>query len=237
MFRNWASTFTISFIFCLISFYLVRIADNLILSGFLRLNNICHEYHTLYIIYKNGQIDNWTEGELIFINSVPYLLAILTGIYLPHFFRNQRSRLIQLAVTWYSFQLVLLFTGGLVSGLFEYSGIGISIVWFIKYKSLQVISVIITLLALTWSLRRYAWYYIRCLPDCEEIFDTQTKINMLKKIALYPFVFSSIIVLAFNSIETILNHSISLFCGLLLIILLFHVVTDVFIPRAISPPD
>ncbi len=223
----------VSFIFCFFCFILVRIADNYILSEFLRFNEINHDYHLFFIKYKSGQIDNWTEGKLIFINTMPYILSVLIGIYLPHFFRYSK-RIVQLFITWFSFQLVLLFIGSLISGLLEYKGLGITLVWFLKYKSIQVIAVVFILLILWFSIRRYAWYFIRCMPDCVELFDTTQKSRYLLRIALYPFVLSMIVVLSMNSKETLLNHSISQVTGLLLIVLLFQTLPDVLIPNEIK---
>lgn len=230
MFKSGIIIICISSILCLVNFLLVRIADNLILSIFLRSNEIYHQYYYFFVEYRNGRVENWTEGELIFINTIPYLIAIITGIYLPHFFRNTRSRILLLAITWFSFQLVLLFLGSLVSGLFEYKGLGIALVWFLNNKSLQVIAVILTMSALTWSLRRYAWYFTRCVPNCEDIFDHNMKCLQLRMIALYPFIASVLVIISFNRIETILNHSISMFCGLMVIAMIFHSIPEVFIP-------
>lgn len=230
MFKSGFIIICISSILCLVNFLLVRIADNLILSIFLRSNEIYHQYYIFFVEYRNGRVENWTEGELIFINTIPYLIAIITGIYLPHFFRNTRSRILLLAITWFSFQLMLLFLGSLISGLFEYKGLGIALVWFLNSKSLQIIAVILTMSALTWSLRRYAWYFTRCVPNCEGIFDHKMKCMQLRMIALYPFIASVLVILSFNGIETILNHSISMFCGLMVIAMIFHSIPEVFIP-------
>lgn len=221
----------ISFIFCTLSFVIVRFADNFLLSIFLDANNIFHDYYYFYIEYKNGRSENWSEGKLIFINTVPYLASLLTGIYLPHFTRNLRSKIFQLFIVWFSFHLVLLFVGSLISGLFQYQGLGIALVWFLQSKALQIITVMIILFALTWSARRFTWYFLRCSSKCEEVFDDSIKWRYLKIIALFPFLLSCILILSFNKFETILNHSISMASGLLIMAIIFHTVSEVFIPK------
>lgn len=220
--------FIFSFIFCLISFFIVRVTDTLILSQFLNVYNICHHSSLLLVEYCNGNQQNWTEGRLIFIHTIPYLLMLLTGLYLPHMIRTIKSILLKLSITWLCFQMVILFSGSLIAGLVEYKGLGVPLTWFLMNTGLRITAAIILLAALTFAMTRFSWYFIRCAPlsYCTSLDGMK---HWLKWAVISPYVTAFAITLSFTPYELLLNYSITFFTGIIFMLTISSRTTNVYL--------
>lgn len=222
------SGFIFSLFFCLISFFIVRISDTYILSKFLDFYNICHHSSLLLIEYCNGNQQNWTEGRLIFIHTIPYLIMLLTGLYLPHMIRTIKSSLLKLSIAWLCFQMVILFSGSLIAGLVEYKGLGVPLTWFLMSVGLRITAVIILLAALTFTMSRFSWYFIRCAPlyCCTSLEGMK---YWLKWVVISPYTIAFAAILIFTPLELLLNYSITFLIGIIFLLTIMSSTTKVYL--------
>ncbi len=228
---NWKYILT-STIICFITFLVVRISDTVVLSAFLRLNDISHTFSFFYVEYGYAPVNNWTEGKLIFIHSVPYLIYVLAGLYLPHYFRNYHY-LIQLVVNWVCFHLILLVMAGLASGLFLYSGPGVALTWFFVNLPLRITGVLVMLIFMFFAIRRFAWYFMNIISEFTDEYDPhQSKLEM-RQLILIPFAISFIMVIPLTGMQTILNFTFSLVLGIIYIAVVFKKIPEVYILKRI----
>ncbi len=218
-----------SAIVCFITFLLVRVGDTLVLSAFLRLNDINHSFSFFYVEYGYAPRNNWTEGKLIFIHSVPYLLYVISGIYLPHYFRYSHY-LVQLTINWISFHLILLVMAGLASGLFLYSGPGVALTWFFVNMPVRIIGVLVMLILIFISVGRFAWYFMNSIPAYAE-YDPYKALLDMRKLVPVPFVISFIMIIPMADRQTLLNFGFSLVLGLLYTAVILKRVPEVYIVK------
>jgi hypothetical protein len=204
----------ISVVLCLMAFFLVKVGDTVILSLFLRLNGIQHTFSFFYVEYGHAPFNNWTEGKLIFIHSVPYLLYVLAGLYLPHYFRNSAYSM-QLAINWISFHAILSVMAGIVAGLFIYYGPGVALTWFFVNMPVRIAGVIVILVIILIAVRRFAWYFMFSLPDTVEVTDHHQSQNLLRQLVLFPFMLSFLMIIPFVDMFTLLNFIFTFILGLI----------------------
>lgn len=210
------------------SFLLIRITNNFLLSLFLRSRHICHIPRLLSVEYCNGLDTNWTEGSLLFIHTVPYLVLLFGGIFIPHFLR-MKNWLFNLIITWLCLHMVMLFTGGLVSGLFEYKGLGIPLEWFFVNTSLRIIGVIILTIIIGYSSRRYGWYFLKCVSNPSILNDTEPMKKWLISILVIPLLISGILIGSFSPMELLLSNLLAFITGLLYVPFIMSTVTKVYL--------
>lgn len=217
----------ISLSLCFLAFLMVRVGDTMVLSLFLRLNGIQHTMSFFYVEYGHAPFNNWTEGKLIFIHSVPYLIYVLVGLYLPHYFRNS-PYWIQLAVTWLSFQAILSVMAGLVAGLFIYYGPGVALTWFFVNMPVRIAGVIVMLIVILLAVRRFAWYFMFSLPETINISDHHHSRNLIRQLVLFPFILSFVMIAPLVDMFTLLNFIFSFILGLI-----FYFVVNQMMPGVI----
>lgn len=230
MYRKLHKYTLISSIFCVISFFAVRFADTAILSIFLRFNHIMHKYSVFHIEYLPGSQNNWSEGKVILIYSVPYVLFAVAGIFLPHMVRRISNFNVHMAITWLSFQMVLLVLSGLCSGLFEFKGIGVIMEWLFVNKAVRVMAAAILLMLILFSARRFAWYFLQNVPHRTLHDDFDQRKFWMNRVLFYPFLISFLFILPFTDIHTWLNFSFTLLTGLIFIGVIYHSTHMVYIP-------
>lgn len=219
----------LSSLVCLASFVLVRVTDTTILSVFLRLNNIYHEYSFFHIDYMPGGQHNWTEGKVIFIYTVPYVVFALLGIYLPHFFRYTKSLWLHLSVTWLSFHLLLAVMAGLAAGIFQYRGPGVALEWLFVNMPVKIIGVMIMLIILFVAARRFGWYFLRKVPNPIYQDDFDDRHLWFNKVLLIPFLACFVLIFPLSELETWLNFVFSFMLGLVFIAVVYRTIPLVYI--------
>lgn len=221
----------ISSLICFASFITVRIADTVILSAFLRFNNIYHKYSIFHIEYLPGGQSNWTEGKVIFIYTLPYVIFALLGIYLPHLLRRTNNFWIQLSVNWLSFHMLLLLMAGLSAGIFQFRGVGVALEWFFVNIPVKVAGVIILLTVLIFATRRYGWYFLRRVPDRIYQDDLEYRRKWVNAVVLLPFAASFALIFPMSEYETWLNFVFSFLLGLISIWIIHLTLPMVYIPE------
>lgn len=219
--------FLLSVIISTASFLLIRILNNQILCQFLRFRDICHIPNLLSVEYCNGRAANWTEGSLLLIHTTPYLLFLFGGIYIPHYFKV-RNRLFRLTITWICLHMVLLFTGGLISGLFEYKGLGIPLTWFFINNTLRITGVVILIILTGYSIRRFGWYFLACVPNQGYLQNTDSMKTWLIGSLLIPLFISGIVISSLSDLDLLLNHAMSFITGLLYLPVITATVPSVY---------
>lgn len=219
-----------STILCFATFLIVRVGDTFVLSAFLRLNDINHTFSFFYVEYGYSPVNNWTEGTLIFIHSVPYLLYVITGIYLPHYFRYSHY-LVQLTINWICFHLILLVMAGLAAGLFLYSGPGVALTWFFVNMPVRIIGVLIMLILMLIAIRRFAWYFMNNISAFTEEYDLYKARLDIRHFVLVPFVISFIMLIPLTDRQTILNFAFSLVLGFIFVSVIFNRIPEVYIVK------
>ncbi len=148
----------------LFAFLVVRILDTGILSIFAFLNGIKFNYSPFLVTFPALGQSGWTEGKVILIYTLPYLFFGLLGMYLPEFISRKRNWIFRLTITWLSFYMVILVGGALISGIFEFRQLGVAMTWLIPYIWLRILTVFVMITWLTFSSRRFCWYFLRAVP-------------------------------------------------------------------------
>jgi hypothetical protein len=194
------------------------------------MNNINHLFSWFYVEYGYSTINNWTEGKLIFIHSVPYLLYVIAGIYLPHYFRYS-SAMVQLIINWISFHLLLYVMAGLVSGLFIYYGPGVAITWFFVNMPVRIAGVIIMLILIFMSVGRFAWYFMFSIPETIDISDHHQSQFLIKQFVMVPFIITFAMIAPLTDMFTLLNFALSFLLGVVFIFLIYQMVPGVYLHR------
>ncbi|HLO57961.1 MAG TPA: hypothetical protein VK172_01545 [Lentimicrobium sp.] len=220
----------ISAIFCLCSFMLVRFTDSAILSVFLKINHINFDFSIFKVTYLTGGQGNWTEGKVIFIYTLPYLMFALAGIFLPHILRRRNNIFLQMAITWLSFQMVLIVLAGLVSGIFEFQGIGVAMEWLLVNMPVKIFTSLFLLMLIYFSVRRFGWYFLRKVPHRSLHDDLDQRRRWLNHVVLYPFLISFAFIFPFAGIDTWLNFVSSFITGLIFILVIYKMIPLVYIP-------
>lgn len=220
----------VSSVFCFTAFFIVRITDTAILSLFLKYNHINHVYNVIFVEYMNGGQNNWTEGKVIFIYTVPYFLFALGGIFIPHFLRRKDNIYLQLSITWISFHMVLLVLAGLAGGIFEFRGLGVAMEWFFINKVVKIVAALLLIAVIFTTIRRYAWYFMRKVPHRSLHDDFDHRKLWIKKSVLLPFLFAFALIFPFASLETWLNFVFSFVIGLVFIGNIYRALPLVYIP-------
>lgn len=220
----------ISTVFCLSAFFIIRIADTVILALFLRFNEINHIYHFFFVEYMNGGQSNWTEGKVIFIYTVPYLIFALGGIFIPHLLRRKDNFYLQLWVTWLSFHMVLIVLSGLAGGIFEFRGLGVAMEWFFINRVVKIAGALLLIAVIITTIRRYAWYFLRKVPHRSLHDDFDHRRLWINSAVLIPFLISFILIFPFSNLETWISFVSSFVLGLLFIGNIYRALPLVYIP-------
>lgn len=212
-----------SMILCIVAFFLVRIGDNLLLSAFAWLNNISQNFSLILITFPQSGQENWTEGKVLFIYTVPYLVYALAGIYLPHFISPYVHWRLKLFITWIFFHLLLMLIAGLFAGIYEYRGVGVALEWVFVNIWIRAIGVLVIGSLLIYNSRRYAWYFLRCLPNATFRTDSVTMIYWLRFQVMMPFLLSFTVILAIGGKPLLINYIISWILGATMIRMSYRV--------------
>lgn len=221
----------ISLILSVFSFLLVRIGDNLLYTALLRMNGIFHDYKLFEVIYMNGRGSAWTEGMVVFIHTMPAIVYAVIAAMLPHYILARMNWFFRLTVTWISFHLLLMVMSSLVSGLFEFYGLGVALKWLFVNNAVRITGVILILFTLLFASRRFAWYFLRSAPAHNLIMDEERMRVFIRRFVLLPFLFSFAFILPLASETTILDFGVALPLGLVTILILFGILNKVWIPE------
>lgn len=221
----------ISAVICVLTMILVRLTDMIFLSGLLNLGNITHLYSPFHITYPHYGQGGWTEGKLLFFYTFPYLVAGLSGTYLPLLMKYTNNWIVRLSISWVSFHLILMVVASMITGLFQYRGLGVPLDWFLENAILQIIAVIIIFIFLAIGIRRFCWHFLSSAPDYifmkEDIIEDEENMkSWLRMVVLIPFAVSTIVFGAIAGIEVILNSIVSLVSGLILIAVINSMVRE-----------
>jgi hypothetical protein len=220
----------LSTLICIAAYMAVRIADVLILTAFLRFNNISFKYSPFLVEYVAGGKGNWTEGKVLFIYTLPHLTFALLGIYLPHILRRKDSIWFQLTITWLSFHMILMVMSGLATGIFMYKGVGVALEWIFVNTPVKVTGVLIILSMLFVSARRFGWYFLRKVPDGIYHDDYQHRRLWLNRAVLIPFIVSLCFIFPAAGPEMLIESVCTLVLGLIFIAVIYRMIPLVFIP-------
>lgn len=125
--------------------------------------------------------------------------------------------------------MVLIFSGGLVSGLFEYKGLGIPLTWFFINGSLRITGVIIMIILIASSARRFGWYFLKSVPDKLMLTDIELMKKWLIVSLVMPLLLSGILVNIFTPLELLLNHSMSFVTGMLFMPVIIGTASKVYL--------
>lgn len=191
----------------LIAFVFVRMLDTAVLSIFANLNDIKINYSPLLVTFPAIGQSGWTEGKIILIYTVPYLLFGLLGMYLPEFISRKINWKYRMAIIWLSFHMVILVGGSLISGIFEFRQLGVAMAWLIQYMWLRILTVFIIVGWLTISSRRFCWYFLRAVPTRKFLQGITGMRTWLILAVLIPILLSFILIFPF------VNHTLSLNFG------------------------
>ncbi len=220
----------ISAILSLLSFLIVRIGDNLLYTALLRMNGIFHDYKLFDVIYLNGRGSSWTEGMIIFIHTLPSLIYTIAAVMLPHYLFPRMNWFARLTVSWVSFHLILMVSSSLISGLFEYYGLGVALKWLFVNTAVRILGVTLILLAIFYAIRRFAWYFLRSAPSHDFVSEQEKMRFFLQRVVLFPFILTFPFILPLATETTILDFGVALPLGLIMIWIIYGTVSKVWIP-------
>lgn len=233
-YRELISYASFSLLCCFVSFFIIRMISTLVLSLFLRLNNIAHTYRLLEINYHNSGTSNWSEGKLLFIHLVPYLVFLLLGMFMPVWVRKSRSWYAHLAVTWLSFNLVIFVISELVYGLFDYSGLGVPLRWFSTNIYISITEVVILTFLLLTGIGRFGWFFLQSAPHLDFTMDNQVVRSWFTYALLIPVVACFVAIPFIVTMNHYLNLLITFIITTVAIVIVFGKITKVYVTGIIN---
>ncbi|MBK6344846.1 MAG: hypothetical protein IPF68_02735 [Bacteroidales bacterium] len=154
--------------FCMaFSFLVVKVLSILMLTGLLRLNNINHIYSIFNIYYLPGDDSNWTDGSLLVVYGIPYLIFLTVSMYLTGFVVRQRKLnwILRLILAWIAFQFMAYFLSELILAAFFYKGFGIALQWLISNYLLKVGIIVVGVIGIFYWTKRFGLMFLRCCPS------------------------------------------------------------------------
>lgn len=125
--KEWKDLFLFStFVFTLSALF-VQCAITGITSLLLRHFSISFVYRLLQISYSSEGHGTWNEGRVLFVYSIPLIIALAAGYILLQL--HPREWKIRLILTWLSFVLISCLPCGFFAGIFVYQSFGIAERW------------------------------------------------------------------------------------------------------------
>ncbi len=214
----------ISAVLCLISFLLIRILDTSILAIFAWINNITFNYSPFQVTFPAYGQQGWSEGKVLLIYTLPYLIFGLLGMFLPETISRNWDWKVRLIITWVSFQMILLVSASLIAGIFEFKQIGVALKWLLPYIWLRILLVLITIVFLLFGIRRYTWYFLRSVPTRRLLKGINEMKSWIVFGVLIPILLSNLIIIPIGLQSKNLNFGVSLIIALLFSIIIYNTV-------------
>lgn len=214
---------------CFVSFFVIRIINTLVLSLFLRFNDIAHTYRLLEVNYHNSSASNWSEGKLLFIHLTPYVVFAMLGMFMPGWVRKSRSWYVHLAITWMSFNMVIFVISELVYGLFDYSGLGVPLEWFSPNIYVAIAEVLILSFLLLTGIVRFGWFFLQSAPHLDFGMDYRVVRSWFTYALLIPFVVCFVAIPFIVTMNQYLNLLITLVVSFVAIVIVFGTITKVYV--------
>jgi hypothetical protein len=217
----------ISAVLCLISFILTRILDTSILAIFAWINNITFNYSPFQVTFPAYGQQGWSEGKVIFIYTLPYLIFGLLGMFMPETISRKWDWKVRLFITWVSFQMILLVSASLIAGIFEFKQIGVALKWLLPYIWLRILLVMITIVFLLFGIRRFTWYFLRAVPTRRLLKGISEMKSWIVFGALIPILLSNLIIIPIGLQISNLNFGVSFIVSLIFLLIIYNTVSIV----------
>jgi hypothetical protein len=106
---------------------------------------------------------------------------------------------------------------GMIAGIYEFRGLGVALDWIFVNIWVRAIGVVILSGLMIYHSRRYAWYFLRCIPHAVFRTDSATMMFWLRFQVMLSFIMSFILIIPAGGRDVILNYTVSLILGILMI--------------------